>query len=165
MNLFSLAVGFPTNTFIVIVLGAVAGLFLLLTLLVVCGLVCCLCKKKSRPSSTSKVALETTTFERRPSMRGSIRKDNSGILAQSPSNLSTLWTLNNDRQENHIAMQSMGSASMAVSPGPPMNSSVPPGPTGSLATVQTSPPPKEFPNFPRTNIEVSVDMVCEYGIW
>ena len=92
-------------------------------------------------------------------MRGSMRKDNSGILVQSPSDLSNLWTLNNDRRDNHIVMRSLGSGSMVVSPGPPIPSPVPPGPTGSLVTVETSPAPKDFPHFPRSNIEVSVKSV------
>lgn len=151
-----LLVGLEQNLFISIVLAGVGVIFIILIVLILC---CALCyiKCRSRDRSTNghqKAVLETVSFERRPSLRGSLRKDNSGILQQNPSDLSSLWTFTTDNS-NSVPMTAV-SSSVAVSPGPPVPSPIPPppdGPTASLATELNL--PHGISSFPRHKL-----MVC-----
>lgn len=145
------------------VLGGVGVLFLLLTLVLIFGVACycCFCKRKvQKQNGAPKTSLETTSFDRRNSVRASLRKDNSGILAQSPSNASNLWTYTTDQPQNsgqHHQTTSLVSGSIAVSPGPPVPSPVPAliGPSGSLATEEEEEFSLSLPNFPRHNLKVT----------
>ena len=144
-------VGLDQTVFISIILGAIGVLFIFLIAVLICLLICYLKCCNKRNNHVPKAILETTSFERRPSVRGSLRKDNSGILQQSPSNLSSLWTFTADTS---IPM-TVASSSVAISPGPPIPSPVPPpnGPTASLATELNV--PHSMSTFPRQNLHVS----------
>lgn len=136
--------------------------FLIITIIIILVFLCyrCCCRKP-RPHNDPKVKLETTltSFERRPSIRSSIRKDNSGILVQSPSNLSNLhtWAVDQPTQNNHQMPPSASFISgIPVSPGPPVPSPAPP----SLATANSMLTIEDemmlnVPNFPRKNLKVS----------
>ena len=158
LTFFFLLVNLEQNLFISIVLAAIGLIFIILIVLLLC---CTLCyvKCRRRDHSTNghqKAVLETVSFERRPSLRGSMRKDNSGILQQNPSDLSSLWTFTTDNSKSNSVPMTVVSSSVAVSPGPPVPSPIPPppdGPTASLATELNL--PHGISSFPRHKI-----MVC-----
>ena len=155
--------------FIGIVLGCVGALFLILTILLILGVACycCCCRRRKarKQNGASKTALETTSFDRRASFRGSLRKDNSGILAPSTSNMSNLFLHATDQPPSggvhYHPATSLVSGSIAVSPGPPVPSPVPPpiGPASSLIIddedgYTNNSLPLSLPNFPRHNLKV-----------
>lgn len=158
--------GFHITEFIGLVLGCVGALFLILTILLILGVACycCCCRRRNVPkqNGVSKTALETTSFDRRASFRGSLRKDNSGILAPSTSNMSNLFLHATDQPPSggvhYHPAASLVSGSIAVSPGPPVPSPVPP-PTSSLITddedgYNINSLPLSLPNYPRHNLKV-----------
>ena len=153
-------VGLAESVFIAIVIAAVGVVFLAVAILLCVCLLCryCCCKGvRQNDSETPRIALETTSFERKPSMRGSYRfKDNSGILQQSPSNISSLWTFQGDGHTNSVPMTT--ASSVAVSPGPPIPSPVPTtpaGPTTSMVTTADFKLPSGITSFSRENLKVS----------
>ena len=149
--------GLHENVFIAVILGAVGVVFIILIIFLLCLLCCyCICCRQRNNNNIPKAILETTSFERRPSLRGSLRKDNSGILQQSPSNVSSLWTFAADTTRSQTIPMTIASSSVAVSPGPPVPSPIPPpdGPTASLATELHL--PNDVHSFPRQNLHVRI---------
>ncbi len=153
----SILVGLEQNVFIAIIVAAVGGIFLLLSLVLCCGLICryCCCQRQ-HDSEIPRIALETTSFERKPSLRGSYRfKDNSGILGKNASNPSGMLTFHSNKNNPNLIPMTTAS-SVAVSPGPPIPSPVPTpaGPTTSMVTAPEFQLPNNVTNFPRHNLKV-----------
>ena len=154
LSVFPLLVTLEQNVFIAIVIAAVGGIFLLLSFILCCGLLCryCCCQRQ-KDSEIPRIALETTSFERKPSLRGSYRfKDNSGILGKNTSNPSGMLTF----QRNNPNSIPMAASSVAVSPGPPIPSPVPTpaGPTTSMVTSPEFQLPNNVTSFPRQSLKV-----------
>lgn len=145
--------------FIAIIVAAVGGLFLVLAFVLCCCLICrfCCCQKQ-RESEIPRIALETTSFERKPSLRGSYRfKDNSGILDKNTSQ--NTWTFQKNNNANATVIPLTAASSVAVSPGPPIPSPVPTTPAGPTTSMVTSPEfqlPNNVASFPRQNLKVHV---------
>ena len=150
--IYFILVGLHRSVFISVILAGVGALFLLFTIILCCGLLCYFkfCRDRQNTEIPKVINLETTSFERKPSIRGSFRnKDNSGILQQSPSNISSLWTFASDGQSNSIPITI--ASSVAVSPGPPLPSL---GPTTSMVTEDEFRLPNGVTNFARQNLKV-----------
>lgn len=150
-------VGVEQNLFIFIVLSAVGLIFIFFIFLLLFFAFCYVkCRHRDHHGNgQQKAVLETTSFERRPSLRGSMRKDNSGILQQNPSDLSSLWTFTTENSKSNSVPMTVVSSSVAVSPGPPVPSPIPPppdGPTASLATELNL--PHEISSYPRNRLMV-----------